>query len=230
MKPFLLVFERWEHTVPNFITVFRLILCLWGLHVFYWFSWFPPLVLLLCLVSTILDGVDGYFARLLKQESFSGKVLDPLVDKVCCWNLVFVLAHYFITLGDGASQLFMLLALPPLALIALYDYATMSMRASDENMVTSDTAKWKQGTLFTALGLFLFAMTFRYAAEEYGSGMMKTALYWTYSLFLLGGVLGLWQALRMTAESTRVYFANSKDPRAKGWAAKPLVRFVLNTI
>ncbi len=230
MKAVRLVYERWEPTVPNFITIFRLVLCLWGLHMFYWVVFLPPVVVMCCIVSAILDGVDGYFARLLKQESFSGKLLDPLVDKVCCWNMAFVLAHYAAFHTNWFTFAFMLLAIPPFALIGLYDYATMSMRATDEEMKTSDAAKHKQAILFSGLCLFLFAMSFEQATTWFADATAVWSMHATYSMFLFGGMLTLWQALRMTAESTRKYFALSKDPRATQWAQMPLVRFVLRTI
>jgi CDP-diacylglycerol--glycerol-3-phosphate 3-phosphatidyltransferase len=66
--------------VPNTLTVSRLALAVavyvliareaygWALGVF--------------LVAAATDALDGYFARLLKQESPLGRQLDPLIDKV----------------------------------------------------------------------------------------------------------------------------------------------------
>jgi putative flippase GtrA len=44
MQALLVIIRRWEHTVPNFITLFRLLLCLWGLHTFYWVVFVPSLI------------------------------------------------------------------------------------------------------------------------------------------------------------------------------------------
>jgi len=66
--------------VPNTLTVGRLVLALavfaligsesyaWALAVF--------------LVAAVTDALDGYFARLLKQDTPIGRQLDPLIDKV----------------------------------------------------------------------------------------------------------------------------------------------------
>jgi protein-S-isoprenylcysteine O-methyltransferase Ste14 len=124
----------------------------------------------------------------------------------------------------------MLLAVPPIFLIALYDYATMSMRATDEQMMTSEVAKWKQGVLFTALVLFLVAIAFRDAAGYFGNDTLVWCLDMTYCVFLVGGILTLWQALRLTAESARSYFRSSTDPRAQEWARVALIAFVLRRI
>ncbi len=37
--------------------------------------------LLLFMIAGITDGLDGFFARILKQKSVLGSYLDPLADK-----------------------------------------------------------------------------------------------------------------------------------------------------
>lgn len=65
--------------VPNTLTVLRIILvpviiiCLiQGQHLS---------ALLLFILAGITDGLDGFFARILKQKSVLGSYLDPLADK-----------------------------------------------------------------------------------------------------------------------------------------------------
>lgn len=65
--------------VPNALTVLRIILvpiiiiCLiQGEHLS---------ALLLFILAGITDGLDGFFARILKQKSVLGSYLDPLADK-----------------------------------------------------------------------------------------------------------------------------------------------------
>jgi CDP-diacylglycerol--glycerol-3-phosphate 3-phosphatidyltransferase len=66
--------------VPNSLTVSRLVLAVavYGLIEFGAYAW----ALGLFLVAAATDALDGYFARLLKQESPLGRQLDPLIDKV----------------------------------------------------------------------------------------------------------------------------------------------------
>jgi CDP-diacylglycerol--glycerol-3-phosphate 3-phosphatidyltransferase len=66
--------------VPNTLTVSRLALALltfafidYGLY-----SW----ALAVFVVAALTDALDGYFARLLKQDTPLGRQLDPLIDKV----------------------------------------------------------------------------------------------------------------------------------------------------
>jgi CDP-diacylglycerol--glycerol-3-phosphate 3-phosphatidyltransferase len=66
--------------VPNTLTVSRLVLavCVFALIAnerYYW-------ALAIFAIAAITDALDGYFARLLKQDTPLGRQLDPLVDKV----------------------------------------------------------------------------------------------------------------------------------------------------
>jgi CDP-diacylglycerol--glycerol-3-phosphate 3-phosphatidyltransferase len=66
--------------VPNTLTVSRLALALgvFALIAFESYAW----ALLLFLLASATDALDGYFARLLKQDTPIGRQLDPLIDKV----------------------------------------------------------------------------------------------------------------------------------------------------
>jgi CDP-diacylglycerol--glycerol-3-phosphate 3-phosphatidyltransferase len=66
--------------VPNTLTVSRLVLAV-GVFVLieieaYWWA------LGLFVIAALTDALDGYFARLLKQDTALGRQLDPLIDKV----------------------------------------------------------------------------------------------------------------------------------------------------
>jgi len=68
--------------VPNILSLIRIVILpaivfgLTGDSLFY-----RALTLTLMLVAIISDGLDGYIARKLKQESALGKMLDPIADK-----------------------------------------------------------------------------------------------------------------------------------------------------
>jgi CDP-diacylglycerol--glycerol-3-phosphate 3-phosphatidyltransferase len=66
--------------VPNTLTVSRLALsvCVFALIANEWYFW----ALGIFAIAAITDALDGYFARLLKQDTPLGRQLDPLVDKV----------------------------------------------------------------------------------------------------------------------------------------------------
>jgi CDP-diacylglycerol---glycerol-3-phosphate 3-phosphatidyltransferase len=66
--------------VPNTLTVSRLALavCVFGLIEYQWY--FSALAVFV--IAAVTDALDGYFARLLKQDTPIGRQLDPLIDKV----------------------------------------------------------------------------------------------------------------------------------------------------
>jgi CDP-diacylglycerol---glycerol-3-phosphate 3-phosphatidyltransferase len=66
--------------VPNTLTVSRLLLAVWTFAFIEleWYTW----SLVAFIVAAVTDALDGYFARLLKQDTPLGRQLDPLIDKV----------------------------------------------------------------------------------------------------------------------------------------------------
>ena len=66
--------------VPNTLTISRLVLAVavYALIQYEAYAW----ALGVFLVAAATDALDGYFARLLEQESPLGRQLDPLIDKV----------------------------------------------------------------------------------------------------------------------------------------------------
>ena len=66
--------------VPNSLTVSRLVLAL-GVFALIANEWYFS-ALAIFAIAAVTDALDGYFARLLKQDTPLGRQLDPLVDKV----------------------------------------------------------------------------------------------------------------------------------------------------
>jgi CDP-diacylglycerol--glycerol-3-phosphate 3-phosphatidyltransferase len=66
--------------VPNALTASRLALavCVFVLMAHEVYGW----ALAIFVLAALTDAADGYFARLLKQDTPLGRQLDPLVDKV----------------------------------------------------------------------------------------------------------------------------------------------------
>jgi CDP-diacylglycerol--glycerol-3-phosphate 3-phosphatidyltransferase len=79
--------------VPNTLTVSRLVLavCVFALIAGEWYFW----ALVIFAIAAITDALDGYFARLLKQDTPLGRQLDPLVDKVIVAGAYIYLATNF---------------------------------------------------------------------------------------------------------------------------------------
>jgi len=66
--------------VPNTLTTARLALaiCVFVLVDYEQYAW----ALAVFIIAAITDALDGYFARLLNQDTPLGRQLDPLIDKV----------------------------------------------------------------------------------------------------------------------------------------------------
>jgi cardiolipin synthase len=68
-------------TIPNALSAMRLL----GVPVFFWLIVGPEndgLALLILIVSSFTDWLDGYLARRLNQFSRLGELLDPLADRL----------------------------------------------------------------------------------------------------------------------------------------------------
>lgn len=68
------------HTVPNYLSLARLILAPIIGHYLYWGD--KSLAIILIVVAYSLDAFDGIVARHFGQESEFGKIIDPIADKV----------------------------------------------------------------------------------------------------------------------------------------------------
>jgi len=76
-------------TVANVITVSRLLLL--PFIVYFIITGQRTTAFIILLISLLSDAVDGYLARRLKQESETGKYLDPLVDKISLTTVLITL-------------------------------------------------------------------------------------------------------------------------------------------
>jgi cardiolipin synthase len=83
---------KWEHTVPNYMTLARLIV---GIPLIVWLfvQGSYARAIALTFVSCISDWVDGWVARKFNQQSAIGAWLDPIVDKVLVFVLLATLFH-----------------------------------------------------------------------------------------------------------------------------------------
>lgn len=70
-------------TIPTAITLFRIVLIPLFVLVFYLpFAWANLAAAAIFAIASFSDWVDGYLARVLKQESVFGAFLDPVADKL----------------------------------------------------------------------------------------------------------------------------------------------------
>jgi CDP-diacylglycerol--glycerol-3-phosphate 3-phosphatidyltransferase len=85
---------RW--TIPNILTTIRLLAAPGVAVMFLYFNrpWADWAALALFLGAAITDYFDGYLARLWKQESKFGAMLDPIADKAMVVIAIMVLTGY----------------------------------------------------------------------------------------------------------------------------------------
>ena len=75
--------NKLKAVIPNALTLFRLViaplvfLCLWSQHPF--LTW---ATLILFTLAAVTDYLDGFLSRLWRTESWLGRVLDPIADKL----------------------------------------------------------------------------------------------------------------------------------------------------
>jgi CDP-diacylglycerol--glycerol-3-phosphate 3-phosphatidyltransferase len=142
---------RW--TIPNILTVLRL-LAAPGVAVMFlyfqrpWADWFA---LALFVIAATTDWIDGYLARLWKQESKFGAMMDPIADKA-----MVVIALVIITGYNGMNPWLIL----PATIILFREVFVSGLReylgAKAGLLKVTQLAKWKTTAQMVAIAvLFL---------------------------------------------------------------------------
>ena len=144
--------------IPNVLTIFRILLTpIFILCLFYDYPYARLWALIIFIVASITDAVDGYYARRYNQVTRHGQFLDPLADKI---------------LVSSAFISFAILDLVPYWMVALIVFRDlfvtglrMVMESQGLTMITSRIAKTKTATQITVIIfilLFLGVQIFSY--------------------------------------------------------------------
>lgn len=153
-------------TVPNILTLLRLLAAPGVAVMFLYFArpWADWFALVLFLGAAITDFFDGYLARLWKQESRIGAMLDPIADKA-----MVVIALLVIT---GYSGMDPWLILPATAIVfrevfvsGLREYLGNASRL----LAVTKLAKWKTTAQMIAISVLFAAMGLEYIREQAAS-------------------------------------------------------------
>jgi CDP-diacylglycerol--glycerol-3-phosphate 3-phosphatidyltransferase len=144
-------------TLPNILTILRLLAAPGVAVMFLYFNrgWADVFALVLFLGAALTDFFDGYLARLWKQESRFGAMLDPIADKAMVVIALFVITGY-----SGMNPWLIL----PATVILFREVFISGLReflGSESGLLkVTGLAKWKTmtqmvaiATLFAGMGL-----------------------------------------------------------------------------
>ncbi len=144
-------------TLPNILTILRLLAAPGVAVMFLYFNrgWADVFALVLFLGAALTDFFDGYLARLWKQESRFGAMLDPIADKAMVVIALFVITGY-----SGMNPSLIL----PATVILFREVFISGLReflGSESGLLkVTGLAKWKTmtqmvaiATLFAGMGL-----------------------------------------------------------------------------
>ena len=153
--------------VPNLLSLLRIVL----IPVFLYFIFIPTMEhrlwsLVIFIIASVTDFLDGWSARKLHQESDLGRFLDPLADKV----LVIGALTAFLILDPFIPLWMIVIIVGRDVLITLMRYLAIRKGAA---LVTSGFGKVK--TAFQMISIMVIIMVFvfrragvsRYATDEF---------------------------------------------------------------
>ena len=152
---------RW--TIPNILTTLRLLAAPGVAVMFLYFHrpWADWLALVLFLGAAITDYFDGYLARLWKQESRIGAMLDPIADKA-----MVVIALLVITGYSGMDPWLIL----PATAIMFREVFVSGLREylgnTSKLLEVTKLAKWKTTAQMVAIAVLFAATGLEYIREQ----------------------------------------------------------------
>ena len=195
-------------TLPNILTTLRMLAAPGVAIMFLYFHrpWADWLALALFVGAAITDYFDGYLARLWKQESKFGAMLDPIADKA-----MVVIALVVITGFSGMNPWILL----PATLIIFREVFVSGLReflgATAKLLAVTKLAKWKTTAQMVAIAILFFGTGLDFIERGRGPTVGGLALLseglagWVTFL----GIILLWIAAVLTLITGWDYFSKS---------------------
>jgi len=137
------------------------------------------------IVAAVTDFLDGYLARLWKQQSALGRMLDPIADKVLVSVVLLALAADGILSGGHLWAAFIIIARE--VLVSGLREFLMELRVS---VPVTQIAKWKTTAQLIAIGFLI--------AGPAGDALVPGVTY--------AGIILLWVAAALTLYTGYDYF------------------------
>jgi CDP-diacylglycerol--glycerol-3-phosphate 3-phosphatidyltransferase len=202
-------------TIPNTLTTLRLLAAAAVPVMFLYFNrpWADWLALALFIGAAITDWFDGYLARLWKQESAFGTMLDPIADKAMVVIAIMVITGY-----SGMNPWLIL----PATVILFREVVVSGLREylGDRAAALKVTklAKWKTTAQMVAIGVLFLGTGLHYVEAgrppRAGEGALPPGLTPALAATVLGLAL-IWIAAGLTAWTGWDYFRKAL-PLLKG--------------
>ncbi len=80
-----------KKNIPNILTIIRITLTIIFIFIYMISEQSKILLIIIFLIASVTDFLDGMLARLLKSESLIGELLDPIADKLLIINSLVLL-------------------------------------------------------------------------------------------------------------------------------------------
>jgi CDP-diacylglycerol--glycerol-3-phosphate 3-phosphatidyltransferase len=195
-------------TLPNTLTVLRLLAAPGVAVMFLYFTrpWADFLALMLFVGAAITDYFDGYLARLWKQESRFGAMLDPIADKAMVVIAIMVITGY-----NGMNPWLIL----PATVILFREVFVSGLREflGDKAglLKVTNLAKWKTTAQMVAIAVLFLGTGLRIMdmpPPRVGRVGLPTGATWADLANWLGLFL-IWVAAVLTAVTGWDYFQKS---------------------
>ena len=144
--------------MKNFIMLLTYLRILFGPLIFVLSVFFEMYLasLIIFVVCSVSDFLDGYLARKFNQESSLGKLLDPIADKILLCSAI--LAIILITNDEFIALMGAIILIREFWVSGLREYTAANhiQGASDVSFL----AKIKTTLQFMAIGSFLFSLSY----------------------------------------------------------------------
>lgn len=223
-------------TIPNILTTLRLLAAPGVVLLFLYFTrpWADWFALILFVGAAITDWFDGYLARLWKQESKIGAMLDPIADKAMVVIALLLIAGLSgVHRPDGMDPWILV----PATFIIFREVFVSGLREflgdTAGTLKVTKLAKWKTTAQMVAIGVLFGTGIFEHMFMERSIGMDASIIaeilgggsdplhlrlvHQAYWITWWGGVALLWIAAALTLLTGFDYFRKSlphlKDPK-----------------
>jgi cardiolipin synthase len=188
-------------TVPNLLTVFRMVL----IPVFVSLLFYQRFVLALgvFVVAGVTDGLDGLLARRFNQKSQLGTILDPIADKLMLVTAFVVLSMRSVFPQPVPSHLpipfWVTVAVISRDVFILVGAAAINIVTGFRGFRPSMLGKINTVIQITAIGIIMFA-----ASLPYGTGYYLPTLYATvFGFAILSGAHYVFFVSKLVNEDRR---------------------------